>query len=158
MLSQFSRTGKHCSLFPYLKLCTEGNAVPRLCGQGVRAPALGPARRWSQHGIRCRFVSSLSALPPPFFFSHNQFSDRCCDSRSESQYRKQAKRLQNTAEVPLLLLWGGSLFLSFFISVKSRVYKLLYPGTCTCSRSLSSSIYKCMDISYAMIFNSLLIR
>lgn len=68
MLSQFSRTGKHCSLFPYLKLCTEGNAVPRLCGQGVRAPALGPARRWSQHGIRCRFVSSLSALPPPFFF------------------------------------------------------------------------------------------
>lgn len=47
-------------------------AVYSRVAQAVRAgcagsSALGPARRWSQHGIRCRFVSSLSALPPPFF-------------------------------------------------------------------------------------------
>lgn len=131
----------------------------KLCGQGVRAPARSvlPGGGASTESAAASFPPS--PLSPLLFFPHNQFSDRCWDSRSESQNRKQAERLQNTAEAPLLLLWGGSLFLSFFISVKPRVYKLLCPGTCTCSRrSLSSSIYKCMDISYAMIFNPPLIR
>lgn len=133
--------------------CT--SCAGRVCGlwRARSCQEVEPAR----NPLPLRFLPLRS--PPSFFSPHNQFSDRCWDSRSESQNRKQAKRLQNTAEVPLLLLWGGSLFLSFFISVKSRVYKLLCPGTCTCSRrSLSSSIYKCMDISYAMILNSLLIR